>query len=118
RLIIAAILGIAAVVVLITWLKVHPFLALILGSAVLGAVGGLAAADTVTSFQAGVGTTFGNVGLLIALGAMIGGMLAASGGADRVVTAFVDHVSARRLPWGMARGAALIGLPPFFVGLV
>jgi GntP family gluconate:H+ symporter len=119
RLIIAAILGIAAVVVLITWLKVHPFLALILGSAVLGAVGGLAAADTVTSFQTGVGTTFGNVGLLIALGAMIGGMLAASGGADRVVAAFVDHVSARRLPWAMAGVAALIGIPLFFeVGVV
>jgi hypothetical protein len=32
RLVLAAILGIALVVVLITWLKVHPFLALILGS--------------------------------------------------------------------------------------
>jgi GntP family gluconate:H+ symporter len=119
RLIIAAILGIATVVVLITWLKVHPFLALILGSAVLGAVGGLAAGDTVVSFQAGVGATVGNVGLLIALGAMIGGMLAASGGADRVVAAFVDHVSARRLPWAMAGVAALIGIPLFFeVGVV
>jgi GntP family gluconate:H+ symporter len=39
RLILAAVLGIAAVVLLITWLKVHPFLALILGSAVLGIVG-------------------------------------------------------------------------------
>jgi gluconate:H+ symporter, GntP family len=119
RLIIAAILGIATVVVLITWLKVHPFLALILGSAVLGAVGGLAAGDTVVSFQAGVGATVGNVGLLIALGAMIGGMLATSGGADRVVAAFVDNVSARRLPWAMAGVAALIGIPLFFeVGVV
>lgn len=56
----------------------HPFLALILGSGVLGVVGGLAVADTVTSFTTGVGTTVGNVGLLIALGAMIGGLLAES----------------------------------------
>jgi gluconate:H+ symporter, GntP family len=34
-LILAALLGIATVVVLITWLKVHPFLALIFGSGVL-----------------------------------------------------------------------------------
>ena len=87
RLILAAVLGIAAVVLLITWLKVHPFLALILGSAVLGIVGGLGVNKTVTSFQNGVGTTVGSVGLLIALGAMIGGLLAESGGADRVVTA-------------------------------
>ncbi len=36
QLVIAAILGIGVVIALITWLKVHPFLALIIGSAVLG----------------------------------------------------------------------------------
>jgi gluconate:H+ symporter, GntP family len=119
RLITAAILGIAAVVLLITWLKVHPFLALILGAAVLGTVGGLAAEDTITSFTGGVGSTVGSVGLLIALGAMIGGLLAESGGADRVVSAFVDHVSPQRLPWAMGGVAALIGIPLFFeVGVV
>ena len=55
RLVLAAILGIALVVVLITWLKVHPFLALILGSLLLGIVAGLAFTDTIASFQAGVG---------------------------------------------------------------
>src|SRR5215207_2492383 len=117
--VLAAILGIAVVVLLIVWLKVHPFLALILGSLLLGIVGGLAFADTITSFQTGVGTTVGNVGLLIALGAMIGGMLAESGGADRVVGAFVERVSTGRLPWAMAGVAALIGIPLFFeVGVV
>jgi gluconate:H+ symporter, GntP family len=119
RLVLAAILGIAAVVVLITWLKVHPFLALILGSLLLGVVAGLAFTDTIASFQTGVGATVGSVGVLIALGAMIGGLLAESGGADRVVTAFIDKVSARRLPWAMAGVAALIGIPLFFeVGVV
>src|SRR5215207_7671435 len=99
--VLAAILGIAVVVLLIVWLKVHPFLALILGSLLLGIVGGLAFSDTIASFQAGVGTTVGNVGLLIALGAMIGGMLAESGGADRVVHAFTDRVSPAKLPWVM-----------------
>jgi GntP family gluconate:H+ symporter len=119
QLVLAAILGIAAVVLLITWLKVHPFLALILGSLLLGIVGGLAFTDTITSFQTGVGATVGSVGVLIALGAMIGGMLAESGGADRVVTSFVDRVSGSRLPWVMAGVAALIGIPLFFeVGVV
>jgi GntP family gluconate:H+ symporter len=119
RLILAAVLGIAVVVLLIVWLKVHPFLALILGSLLLGVVAGLAFTDTIASFQAGVGATVGSVGVLIALGAMIGGMLAESGGADRVVSAFVDRVSGRRLPWAMAGVAALIGIPLFFeVGVV
>jgi GntP family gluconate:H+ symporter len=118
-LVAAALIGIAAVVLLITVLKVHPFLALILGSAVLGAVAGVSAGDIVTSFSAGVGSTVGNVGLLIALGAMIGGLLTASGGADQVVTTIVDRVSPKALPWAMGGVAALIGIPLFFeIGVV
>jgi gluconate:H+ symporter, GntP family len=118
-LVTAALLGIAAVVVLITVLKVHPFLALILGSAVLGVVAGVSPGDIVTSFTTGLGTTTGSVGLLIALGAMIGGLLTHSGGADRIVNTIVDRVSPRALPWAMGGVAALIGIPLFFeVGVV
>src|SRR3978361_2477351 len=118
-LVVAALLGIAVVVVLITVLKVHPFLALIIGSAVLGVVAGVAVSDIVASFSAGVGATVGNVGLLIALGAMIGGLLTASGGADRVVNRIVGAVSPGALPWAMGGVAALIGIPLFFeIGVV
>jgi GntP family gluconate:H+ symporter len=118
-LILAALLGIATVVVLITVLKVHPFVALILGSAVLGVVAGVSPTDIITSFTTGLGATTGSVGLLIALGAMIGGLLTASGGADRVVTAIVDKVGPRALPWAMGGVAALIGIPLFFeIGVV
>jgi GntP family gluconate:H+ symporter len=118
-LVMAALLGIATVVVLITWLKVHPFLALILGSAVLGLVAGYGATPTVESFTKGVGLTVGSVGLLIALGAMIGGLLADSGGADRIVQTIVERVSPGMLPWAMAGAAALVGIPLFFeVGVV
>jgi GntP family gluconate:H+ symporter len=119
QLIAAALIGIAVVVVLITWLKVHPFLSLIIGSLVLGVIAGLGLDKTITSFTNGVGSTTGSVGLLIALGAMIGGMLAASGGANRVVNAFVEHLSGRRLIWAMGGVAALIAIPLFFeVGVV
>ncbi|PWU51755.1 gluconate transporter [Micromonospora globispora] len=119
QLVIAALLGIAAVVLLIAWAKVHPFLSLILGAAVLGVVAAVPADKIVTSFSAGVGSTVGGVGLLIALGAMIGGLLAESGGADSLVERVVSRVSGTALPWAMAGVAALIGLPLFFeVGVV
>jgi gluconate:H+ symporter, GntP family len=119
QLIAAALLGIAAVVVLISGFKVHPFLALILGTAVLGVVADYGVTKTIDSFTSGVGSTVGSVGLLIALGAMIGGLLADSGGADRIVESVVTHVSEHRLPWAMGGVAALIGLPLFFeVGVV
>ena len=119
QLVLAALLGIAVVVLLISWLQVHPFLALIAGSAVVGLVGGLGAAKTIKSFTTGTGTTLGGVGVLVALGAMIGGLLTDSGGANRVVEAVASRVGPRAMPWAMAAVAALIGIPLFFeVGVV
>jgi GntP family gluconate:H+ symporter len=119
QLILAAVLGIAAVVVLIAWAKWHPFLALIVGSGVLGLVAMLGPGKTVTSFSTGLGTTVGSVGLLIALGSMIGALLAESGGADGIVARVMHGVSGSALPWAMAGVAALVGLPLFFeVGVV
>ena len=119
QLILAAVLGIAVVILLIAWAKWHPFLALILGSAVLGLVAALGPSKTVMSFTTGLGSTVGSVGLLIALGSMIGALLAESGGADGIVNRVVNGVSGAALPWAMAGVAALIGLPLFFeVGVV
>src|SRR3954453_14239007 len=118
-LILAALLGIATVVVLITVLKVHPFVSLIIGSAVLGVVAGVSPVDIVTSFTTGLGATTGSVGLLIALGAMIGGVVTASGAADRILNRTLRRVSPRALPWAMGGVAALIGIPLFFeIGVV
>jgi GntP family gluconate:H+ symporter len=119
RLILAALLGIGLIVLLITRFRFHPFLALTLGSLLVGAVAGLPMADTVASFSLGVGTTVAGVGLLIALGAMFGRLLADSGGADQIVDTIIGRAGARTLPWAMALVGALIGLPMFFeIGLV
>ncbi|MDN4599428.1 GntP family permease [Leifsonia virtsii] len=119
QLIIAAVAGIAVIVVLITWLKLHPFLSLLLGSLVAGLVGGMAADAVIASFITGFGNTMGSVGVLIGLGAMYGKLLADSGGADRIVDTLVSRTSARLLPWTMGAVGAIIGLPMFFeVGLV
>ena len=119
RLIIAALAGVAVIVALITWLKIHPFLALTLGSLGVGIGAGLGMAKSGTSFATGFGATSASVGLLIGLGAMFGKLLADSGGADQIVDTIVTRASNRALPWAMALVGALIGLPMFFeIGLV
>jgi GntP family gluconate:H+ symporter len=119
QLIFAALVGIALIVLLITQLKLHPFLSLTIGSIAVGGLAGMQLKDTLVSFGAGVGSTVASVGTLIALGAMFGRLLADSGGADQIVDTIVDRSSARALPWAMALVGALIGLPMFFeIGLV
>jgi len=118
-LVVWTVLGIAVVVVLISWAKLHPFLALILGSAVAGLGAGLSAADVIKNFEAGFGSTLAGVGILVALGTILGKLLADSGGADRVVDTIVGRSGERRLPWAMALIAMIIGIPLFFeVGVV
>lgn len=119
RLGIAALVGITVIIVLITRWKVHAFLALTIGSLVLGAVAGAPLAKAVTSFTTGLGSTVAGVGVLIALGAVLGKLLADSGGADQIVDTILARTSERRMPWAMAGIAGLIGLPLFFeVGIV
>ncbi|WP_182880801.1 MULTISPECIES: gluconate:H+ symporter [unclassified Microbispora] len=119
RLILAALAGIAVIVLLITKLRAHPFLALAIGSGTLGLVAGMAPQKLIDSFSAGLGSTVAGVGVLIALGAMLGKLLADSGGADEIVDGILRRTGDRALPWAMTLIAVLIGLPMFFeIGLV
>lgn len=118
-LVVAALAGIATIVVLITSFKVHAFLAIIIGSGVVGLASGLRAPDVIKQFETGFGGTLGSVGILIGLGTMLGRLLADCGGADRIVTTILGWAGERRLPWAMTLIAMIIGLPLFFeVGVV
>ncbi|HEY5842181.1 MAG TPA: SLC13 family permease, partial [Mycobacterium sp.] len=119
QLILAFLAGIAVIVVLITVVKLHPFLGLIFGGLTVGLVAGENLTKVLKSFTDGFGSTAAGVGILIALGAMFAKLLADSGGADEIVDTIVGHASPRALPWAMALVGAIIGLPMFFeIGLV
>ncbi|MFE2770447.1 gluconate:H+ symporter, partial [Streptomyces albidoflavus] len=116
---IAVLAGIAVIVLLITKFKVHAFLALTIGSLALGAFAGAPLDKAITSFTAGLGSTVAGVGVLIALGAILGKLLADSGGADQIVDTILAKASGRAMPWAMVLIASVIGLPLFFeVGIV
>ena len=70
--------------VLVTFLKTGLGAAWVAG--VLGLWAGAPPAQVLASFAKGFGNTLADVGMLLALGAMFGELLASSGGADRVST--------------------------------
>lgn len=116
---IAVLAGIAVIVLLITKFKLHAFLALTIGSLALGAFAGAPLDKTIVSFSTGLGTTVAGVGVLIALGAILGKLLADSGGGDEIVDTILARASRRSMPWAMVLIASIIGLPLFFeVGIV
>ncbi len=118
QVLVVAAIGIAIIVALIVWLKLHAFLALTIGALFVGVGSGIPLGKVTGSYETGVGGVLGYVGVLIALGAMVGKLLADSGGADKVVDTLLRGRPAA-LPWKMALIAAIIGIPMFFeIGLV
>jgi gluconate:H+ symporter, GntP family len=118
-LIVYAVLAVALVVILVAVLKLHAFLALTIASLAMGLAGGLGVDKVVKSFEAGAGKVFGGVGLLIALGTMLGKLLVESGGAQRIADTVLSRAGDRGIPWAMALVAMIVGLPLFFeIGLV
>jgi len=118
QVLIVAAVGIAIVVLLIVWLKLHAFLALTIGALFVGIASGISLEKVTSSYETGVGGVLGYVGVLIALGAMLGKLLADSGGADKVVDTLLRGRPAT-WPWKMALIAGIIGIPMFFeIGLV
>ncbi|MFC0408625.1 GntP family permease [Roseomonas elaeocarpi] len=115
----AVALALGVIVLLIAWGRIAAFLAIMLGAGVFAAVVGLPFEKLTPAFEHGAGGVLGDIGVVIALGAMLGSILTAGGAADRIVDGVLQHATARSLPWLLALVAMLIGLPLFFeVGLV
>ena len=118
-LLLVAALGVALVVLLITWVRIPAFIALAAGSFFVGLGARMPLADIPRAFQQGVGDTLGFIAMVVGLGTIIGKLLAESGGAVVVSRVLVGALGEKRLDWAMLLSGFLIGLPVFFqVGLV
>lgn len=118
-LLLYAAVAIVTLVVLIARLKLNPFVALVVVSLALGIAAGMPLGDIVKAFETGAGNALGHIAIVIALGTMLGKMMAESGGAERIAHTVIDAFGERRVHWAMACIAFLVGIPVFFdVGFV
>ncbi len=119
RLILVAVLGVALLVILAAGFRLHAFVALAVASLAVGLGSGMPPADIVRAFQEGIGATLGLIVVVVGLGAMLGKMLAESGGATVIAETLVRSLGRNRVPWAVFLAAFLVALPVFFaVGLV
>jgi len=119
QLLVHAAVAIVALVVLIARYKLNPFVTLVVVSLALGVSVGMPMGGIVKAFETGVGNTLGHIALVVALGTMLGKMMAESGGAERVAHTVIAAFGERRVHWAMAVIAFIVGIPVFFeVGFV
>ncbi|GAA1362451.1 GntP family permease [Arthrobacter rhombi] len=112
--------SIGLLIFLINWrTKLHPFLALATVSFLAALAAGQALPKIPEVLIDGAGSTLGETGLVVFLGAMLGRLLAESGAVNKIADLVIKHSSPRSAPWVMTAVAFLIGIPMFFeVGLV
>src|SRR6266571_4974139 len=113
-LLIAALVAVVALVVLIARFKINPFIVLMTMSLALAAVSGMPMQNIVKSFETGVGNTLGHIAIIVALGTMLGKMMAESGGADRIAHTLIDVFGEKNVHWAMMVIGLVVGLPVFF----
>ncbi|MFJ2449439.1 GntP family permease [Pseudomonas sp. NPDC087626] len=118
-LLVYAAVAIIALIVLIARYRLNPFIVITLISIGLALVAGMPPSGVVGAYEAGVGKTLGHIALVVALGTMLGKMMAESGGAEQMARTLIDRFGEKNAHWAMVCIAFLVGLPLFFeVGFV
>ena len=97
----------------IRW-QVQPFIALLVASLTLGIVAGMPPVEVVRTMSQGIGDLLRDIAVILALGAMLGRMLEASGGAEAIAGTLIDWFGARRVSLALLLAAFLIGIPVLF----
>ncbi len=119
RLLLYAFGAVVALIVLIARFKLHPFIALIAVSLGMGAAAGVPFGSVVKAFTDGVGGVLGFIAIVVALGTMLGKMMAESGAATRIATTLISRFGEQRVHWAIMFVAFIVGIPVFFqVGFV
>ena len=119
RLILAAIVGLALLLVLIIKFKIHAMISILLGAIAIGLIAGMPFDEIVTAVDDGIGNTLKGIALLVGLGSMFGAILEASGGAQTLAVTMVKKFGDKKAAWALGITGLVVSMPVFFdAGLI
>jgi GntP family gluconate:H+ symporter len=110
----AALVSVVGLILLIAVVKLNPIITLLVTALGLAIVAGMPLPTIVHSFEVGVGGTLGHIAIIVALGTMLGKMMAESGAADQIAHTLTRTFGEKNVPWAMVVIALIVGLPAFF----
>ncbi len=113
------VLCILGFVLLITWGKINPFLAFLVVSIVTALLLGIPFNQVTQSVQKGIGDTLGSLVIVIGLGAMLGKLVAETGGAKKISLTLIRAFGEKNIQWALMITGFIVGIPLFYnVGFV
>jgi Gnt-I system low-affinity gluconate transporter len=113
-LLFALLAGIGTLFFLILFVRIQPFLALLMVSILVGLMTGLPPAQVMESIQKGMGTTLGFVATVVGLGSILGALLEQSGGAGVIAAFLIQKMGEKRAPLALGLTAFVVAIPIFF----
>jgi Gnt-I system low-affinity gluconate transporter len=114
QLLFAVFAGIALLLFLILKLKIQAFLSLLIVCIAVGIFAGMPATEILETMKDGMGSTLGFVATVVGLGALFGGVLEQSGGAQRLASFLLKKTGDKRAPWAMMVTGFAVAIPVFF----
>ena len=103
-----AVAAIAVILVLVIYFKLHAFLTLLVVSALTALAAGIPLEAIVPTMTEGFSSTLGSVALLVGLGAMIGRLVEASGGAKSLADAMVRRFGESKAPLALGLASLIM----------
>ena len=111
---IITIIGLIILILLISYFKIHTFLAFLIVSLGIGLALNMKPEAILKSIQQGTGSTLGSIVAIIALGAMLGKLVAQSGAAQRISTKMMELIGTSHVRWAFMITGFIVGLPLFY----
>lgn len=112
-LILIVALALIIIVVGCAYFKWHPFLVLIVTGIFVGLATGMDAEVLINAITSGAGSVFAAIGLIIALGTILGEILEKTNAAKTLAVAILNLATKKRVLTGMSSLGGVVGIPVF-----
>ncbi|QEY11784.1 gluconate:H+ symporter [Cellvibrio sp. KY-YJ-3] len=115
----AVVIAILLLVVLITGVKLNPFLAFLVASIAAAIMLGIPLDKIPATIEAGIGGILGSLAVILCVGAMFGKLVAESGAAQQISSSLMRWCGKKYITWALMFTGFIVGLPLFYnVGFV
>ena len=106
--------GVALLLGLVIFVRLHAFIALLVTSLVVAVIGGIPLAEIAELIQTQMGGTLGYIAIVIGVGAIFGELLQRSGGARAIADTLLRVLGDRYAPWALGLTGLIVAIPVFF----
>lgn len=115
----AVVSAILLLVVLITGVKLNPFLAFLVASIAAAIMLGIPLDKIPATIETGIGGILGSLAVILCVGAMFGKLVADSGAAQQISSSLMRWCGKKYITWALMFTGFIVGLPLFYnVGFV